>query len=156
MCVPPEVQAKAVEIADVIGAITAEDSPSLFLIQFSKALSLLVLGLVPVPQLKLSPELSPKLGKLFQLSAIAGLYSLVLCDTRYSSQLASQALQASPEFCSMMSCIAGRWCLILITGNLVRRESALKNYSLPFACMLYLLVPEGNAFVYASINWHLV
>nr|AYC64617.1 hypothetical protein [Halimeda minima] len=111
--VPPEVQAKAVEIADVIGAITAEDSPALFLIQFSKAISLLVVGLVPVPSVSVLPK---SVVKLLHLSAIAGVYGLVLQDTRHISQLASQALQASPEFCSMVSCIAGRWCLIIIIG----------------------------------------
>ena len=87
---------------------------------------------------------SSKLAKLFQFSAIiklrfSGIYGLVLQDTRHISQLAQAALQASPEFNSMVSCVAGRWCLILITGNLVRNESALKNYSLPFFCMLYVL-----------------
>ena len=60
-----------------------------------------MLGLVPFPKLA-----EGRLGKLLHLSAIAGVYGLVLCDTRYSSQLASQALRRSPEFCSMMSCIA--------------------------------------------------
>nr|AYC64641.1 hypothetical protein [Halimeda minima] len=41
------------------------------------------------------------------------------------------------QFNSMVSCIAGRFCLIIIIG--VRNEAALKNYSLPFACMLYFL-----------------
>ena len=137
---PPEVTAKALEVANRVGAITAEDSPTKFLIQFSKAVSLLVLGLVPAPAYRnLGKLVNGKLVRLGHLSAIVGLYSFVLCDTRYSYQFASWALAANPEFCSMVSCIAGRWCLIIITGNLVRNESALKNYSFPFVFMLYFL-----------------
>nr|AYC64626.1 hypothetical protein [Halimeda minima] len=110
--VPPEVTAKALEVVDRVGAITAEDSPALFLTQFSKAVSLLVLGLVPLPL----PAGKSRLVKLLHLSAIVSIYGLVLCDTRYIPKLASQALEASPQFCSMVSCVAGRWCLIIITG----------------------------------------
>lgn len=84
-------------MADLIGAITAEDSPALFLIQFSKAISLLVLGLVPVPPNKCreATKNAGRMAKLLHLSAlisIISIYGLVLQDT--ISQLASQALQA--------------------------------------------------------------
>ena len=52
-----------------------------------------------------------------------------------SSSSSSEA--AVPSFALWF--IAGRWCLIIIIGNLVRNEAALKNFSLPFACMLYFL-----------------
>nr|AYC64650.1 hypothetical protein [Halimeda minima] len=103
--VPPSVVAKAQELAELVGGTAAEapyGSPSLFLAQFLKAISFLVLGLLMprllLPAPELSPELSPKLGQLFKLSAIAGVYGLILCDTRYISQLAASVLQASPSF----------------------------------------------------------
>nr|AYC64004.1 hypothetical protein [Halimeda micronesica] len=135
--VPAEVTAKALQVADTVGAITAEDSPNLFLVQFIKAVSLLCLGLVPAPEFGLSKLKG--LVRFGHLLAIFGVYSLVLQDTKHITQLASSALQASPELNSMVSCIAGRFCLIIITGNIVRNESALKNYSFPFAFMLYFL-----------------
>nr|AYC63994.1 hypothetical protein [Halimeda micronesica] len=151
--VPPEVTAKALEVADRIGAITAADSPALFLNQFIKAVSLLLLGLVPAPEF--GTKVPKSLVRFGHLAAIFGVYSLVLQDTRHITQLASSALQASPELNSMVSCIAGRFCLIIITGNLVRRESALKNLSLPFFCMLYVLRVYQLAFS-ASPNFLLI
>ena len=130
--VPPEVTAKALQVADTVGAITAEDSPNLFLVQFIKAVSLLCLGLVPAPEFGTFPKALVRFGHLL---AIFGVYSLVLQDTKHITQLSS-ALQALNL---ILWFLVSLFCLIIITGNIVRNESALKNYSFPFAFMLYFL-----------------
>nr|BBN51383.1 hypothetical protein [Halimeda borneensis] len=101
----------------------------LFCVNFLKAISILLIGLLPWP------KAGDKVDKALILGTkISAMYLLVLNPCNFASHLLS--IESVVQLCSS---IASRWAIIIVTGNLVGRDSRLRPYSVPFGIMLYFL-----------------
>ena len=123
------VVAQAHQIAEALSG-TGEASIVLFVENFVKSVSLLVVGLIPIP--KDLPKFIRILGRMCIVSFV------VSADGRFFVQKVANGLLAYPLVVSLCGCIAGRWAMILLTVNIARWDTTLRKYSLPFGVLLYV------------------
>ena len=128
--VPDSVVAQAHKIVSTLSG-AGEASIVLFVENSLKSVSLLVIGLIPIPQDV--PKFIRILGRTCILSFV------VSVNGRFFVQKVASGLLSYPLVVSLCGCIAGRWAIILLTMNLVRGDTILKKYSLPFGILLYVL-----------------
>nr|YP_009519615.1 hypothetical protein [Udotea flabellum]AYC65642.1 hypothetical protein [Udotea flabellum] len=115
--------------------LTGSEPIELFVINLLRSASVFVVALVP-----------KNLNKLIQILASVGMVSLFLVVPNLYYQKLAAYFFYSPEFTKVVSCIAGRWCLILLIGNMTNQDSTLRRYSLFFYISLYFLQVYQLAF----------
>lgn len=128
--VPEAVVTQAHQIAEALSG-AGEVSIVLFVENFLKSVSLLVVGLIPVSQDV------PKFVRLLGRGCIVSF--VVSTNGRFFVQKVASGLLSYPIVVSLCGCIAGRWAMIVLTVNIARGDTTLRRYSVPFIALLYVL-----------------
>lgn len=114
-------------------------SIELFVLNYLKSVSLLVVALIPLPKTMFPLPSSKGVLKVVRFCGTVCIVCFVVKDPyQYIKQLA-QFLLSYPLVLNLCSCIGGRWGIILITANIARSDMTLKKYSVPFGVLLYFL-----------------
>lgn len=87
-----------------------------------------------IPFLPELPKINQLLSRILFFSIIAG---FVISDPCCVFQKMAEKVLSNPPVLKMMSCIAGRWCILLIIGNIVSQDRILKKYFYFYVCALY-------------------